>query len=85
MFPCVDEPCFKSVVKLSVFVERASHECISNTPCINIKDKDGGKWYHFAETPKMSSYLLAFVIGKFEYVSFTTKSGIEVRGCVPSG
>ena len=33
----------------------------------------------------MSSYLLAFVIGKFDFVEFTTKSGINVRGYVPVG
>ena len=33
----------------------------------------------------MSCYLLAFVVGKFDYISFTTKSGISVRGCVPPG
>ena len=81
----MDEPCFKSVIKLSVFVERMSHECISNTPCVAIEEILGGRWFHFGETPKMSAYLLAFVIGKFEFVEFTTKSGINVRGYVPVG
>jgi aminopeptidase N len=33
----------------------------------------------------MSSYLLAFVIGKFDFVEYKTKGGIQVRGYVPKG
>ncbi|MBQ6320597.1 M1 family metallopeptidase [Candidatus Saccharibacteria bacterium] len=42
-------------------------------------------WYrwHFAPTPKMSTYLLAFAIGKFNYLEKKTKSGTLVRTYAP--
>ncbi len=39
--------------------------------------------HHFAKTPKMSTYLLAFVIGKLHCVEDKTKSGILVRTFAP--
>lgn len=33
----------------------------------------------------MSSYLLAFVIGKFDHIEYTTKNGIKVRGYTAKG
>lgn len=42
-------------------------------------------WYRwrFAPTPKMSTYLLAFAIGKFNYLEKKTKSGTLVRTYAP--
>ena len=39
--------------------------------------------WHFKKTPKMSTYLLAFAIGKFNFVEGETKSGIKVRTFAP--
>jgi len=33
----------------------------------------------------MSTYLLAFVIGKFEFYECKTKNGVKVRGCTAKG
>ncbi|MBQ7802779.1 M1 family metallopeptidase [Candidatus Saccharibacteria bacterium] len=42
-------------------------------------------WYswHFKQTPRMSTYLLAFAIGKFNCLEKKTKSGILVRTFAP--
>ena len=77
----MDEPCFKSVFQISVYSDIEGHEVLSNTPCSGVVDK----WWQFEETPLMSTYLLAFVIGKFEFVEFHTLNGVRVRGYTPKG
>lgn len=37
------------------------------------------------DTPKMSTYLLAFIIGEFDFVQTTTKRGTLVRALTPIG
>ena len=39
----------------------------------------------FAKTPIMSTYLLAFVVGEFDYVEDHTEDGIQVRVYTPLG
>jgi puromycin-sensitive aminopeptidase len=39
----------------------------------------------FARTPKMSTYLLAFVVGEFDYIEDTDKNGILIRVYAPVG
>ncbi len=77
--PCFDEPAQKAVfnVRLAVPSDRMA---ISNTlPIKTEKQKDGTKIVQFAPTPKMSTYLLAFIVGDFEAIQKKTKSGVLVR------
>lgn len=39
----------------------------------------------FDETPIMSTYLLAFVVGEFDYVEDKTSNGVVVRVYTPLG
>ena len=39
----------------------------------------------FEKTPKMSTYLLAFIVGSFDSISSETKSGTLVRVFTPKG
>ena len=63
-----------------------NHIAISNTPHNIIRETAEGNWFDFQETPKMSTYLLAIIIGKFDYSEVISKGvngDISVRGYTP--
>ncbi|MFA6256934.1 MAG: M1 family metallopeptidase [Candidatus Paceibacterota bacterium] len=67
-FPCFDEPAQKAVFHVSLVVPRGK-TAISNTLPISVKEHEAGfDTIEFAPTPKMSTYLLAFIVGDLEYV-----------------
>ncbi len=78
-FPCFDEPAQKAIFDVSIQVP--SHlTVVSNTIDKEIIEHDGGfKTVNFAPSPKMSTYLLAFIIGELEYIETKSKNGVVVR------
>ncbi|MEO5627683.1 MAG: M1 family metallopeptidase, partial [Candidatus Saccharimonadales bacterium] len=78
VFPCIDEPEAKATFDLSLTTPKGD-TVIANTPVL--KQVENGKQVttSFETTPKMSSYLLAFVIGEMKYLEATTKDGVLVR------
>ncbi len=67
-FPCVDEPAAKAVFDVTLIVPGSS-TAISNTLPTEIKEHEGGyKVVQFSQTPRMSTYLLAFIVGDFEFI-----------------
>ncbi|MBP6911824.1 MAG: M1 family metallopeptidase [Candidatus Pacebacteria bacterium] len=78
-FPCFDEPAQKAVFDVSLIVPFGK-TAISNTlPIATREHSPGFQRIDFASTPKMSTYLLAFMIGHFEYIERKTNSGVKVR------
>lgn len=78
-FPCWDEPARKAVFVVTL-VYAADLTAISNMPpSKSVVDKDGRKRDTFMPTPKMSTYLLAYCVGEFEYISGATKAGVVSR------
>src|SRR3989338_2068806 len=78
-FPCVDEPSAKAVFDVTLIVPK-HFRAISNTYETSVKEhKSGYQIVEFAPTPKMSTYLLAFIAGEFEHIEAKTKEGITVR------
>jgi aminopeptidase N len=45
----------------------------------------GLKRVKFADSPKMSTYLLAFCVGEFDFVQTTSKHGVQIRVYTPPG
>ncbi len=76
-FPCIDEPEAKATFDLTL-VSPAKEVAIANTPALSSSEENGRLITSFETSPKMSTYLLAFVIGEMHSVSGKTKDGIVV-------
>ncbi len=83
-FPCFDEPEFKARFRIEL-VHRTGLAAISNAPVESTEDQGGGRTLtRFAEMPKISTYLVAFTVGPYEFTPVKqTTTGIPVRVCVP--
>ncbi|THG23735.1 hypothetical protein TEA_000968 [Camellia sinensis var. sinensis] len=77
-FPCWDEPACKATFKITLEVP-SELVALSNMPVVD-ENVDGKiKTIHYQESPVMSTYLVAVVIGLFDYVEDHTSDGIKVR------
>ncbi|CAO3600034.1 unnamed protein product [Absidia cylindrospora] len=73
-FPCWDEPSLKATYDITLVVP-SDLTALSNMNVIGeekLKDDEEWKQVKYATTPLMSTYLLAFVIGTFEYIEAFT-------------
>ncbi len=78
-FPCFDEPSLKAIFDVTLMVPGHT-TAISNTLESAVKEHESGyKIVEFEPTPKMSTYLLAFIVGEFEYIEGRTKDNVVVR------
>lgn len=78
-FVGIDEPSAKAIFELSMTVP-SELTAISNTNAHDVEDAGPGrKRVSFDPTPRMSTYLLAFLVGEFEYVEKSTPEGVRVR------
>uniref|UniRef100_A0A8C5PQR7 Laeverin n=1 Tax=Leptobrachium leishanense TaxID=445787 RepID=A0A8C5PQR7_9ANUR len=82
VYPCFDEPALKATFQTRI-VHNSSYVALSNMPALAVserEDADGVKWSvtTFNTTLKMSTYITAFVICDFEYIT-TTERGREIR------
>ena len=80
-FPCFDEPALKATYEVSLTIDKAD-TAISNTNMT--ADEPGptpGKHtVRFAQTPRMSTYLVAFLVGDFQCTKGES-DGVPIRAC----
>ena len=80
-FPCFDEPAFKATFDIQLLIDNGD-TAISNSPIES--DTPGpaaGKHtLKFATTPRMSTYLVAFLVGDFQ-CSSVSSDGVAIRVC----
>ena len=74
-FPCIDEPSAKATFDLSITVNSPDVQTVLS----NMPGEQVNHTWHFQTTPKMSTYLLAFVGGNFVSKSDRTKRGVKVN------
>ncbi|XP_075924071.1 puromycin-sensitive aminopeptidase-like [Petromyzon marinus] len=91
-FPCWDEPAIKATFDLSLIVPR-DRVALSNMQEIKRVPQDdeqgssgeGLVRVTFARSPIMSTYLVAFVVGEFDFVEAQSSDGVLVRVYAPLG
>ncbi|KAI0989893.1 hypothetical protein GJ496_006551 [Pomphorhynchus laevis] len=91
-FPSWDEPSFKATFDVSI-IAPSDQTVLSNMPIKKeemMKDKPTLKQVWFDRSPKMSTYLLAFVIGDLGFTETKDSNGVQVRvftrrGCEEQG
>lgn len=84
-FPCFDEPDFKAVFGVTLIVPQ-DQLTVSNGPMIeDTPTGDGRRKVVFADTMKMSTYLVAFIVGPFEATDPVDVDGIPLRIIHPIG
>ncbi len=78
-FPCWDEPSVKAVFEVTLVIP-CELKAVSNMEIVSESDEGNGKTrLQFAETPIMSTYLLAFIVGDIACVEDTTPDGTLMR------
>ncbi|MCA9750312.1 MAG: M1 family metallopeptidase [Romboutsia sp.] len=80
-FPCFDQPDMKSTFSISIKVPEG-FMALSNNEVISVENN----LFKFAKTPKMSTYIVAFVVGKLKYIEnfidkleFEEEKSVEVQ------
>jgi len=82
-FPCWDEPAFKAVFAVTLVID-PKLTAVSNTSVVGERVEGGRKVVAFADTIKMSTYLVAFVVGELEATDGVLVGRTPVRvWCVP--
>ena len=67
MYPCFDQPNLKATFTLSVLAPQ-HWEVISNNPVKSVKQDGDAKFWEFATTPRISTYITAVVAGPYYHV-----------------
>ena len=78
-FPCWDEPALKARFQVTLLIP-SDLVAVSNMPVAAEREEgDGLQRVEFAETPPMSTYLLAFVVGDLRAIEQRASDGTLIR------
>jgi len=84
-FPCWDEPAIKCTFDITLIIPQ-NRIGLSNMPVIKEEALAGDlKLLKFDRSPIMSTYLLAVVVGEYDYVEGKSADGVLVRVYTPVG
>ena len=78
-FPCFDEPSLKARFSISVTTGAANKVLSNGTVRRTERHADGRKTVHFAETPPLSTYLIALAVGDLEASKPVSLGPTEIR------
>jgi puromycin-sensitive aminopeptidase len=77
-FPCWDEPDRKAVFEVTLTIDRDS-DAFSNSPIAEVRRVGDKNVVRFTPTMKMSTYLVAFVVGQLETTETVDVDGVPLR------
>jgi puromycin-sensitive aminopeptidase len=77
-FPCWDEPDRKAVFEVTLTVDR-DVDAFSNSPIADVRRVGDKNVVRFSPTMKMSTYLVAFVVGQLETTETVDVDGVPLR------
>ncbi|RWS03629.1 Puromycin-sensitive aminopeptidase-like protein [Dinothrombium tinctorium] len=80
--PCWDEPAIKARFDVTLIVPK-DRMALSNMNVISEEVEQDLKIVKFATSPIMSTYLLAFIVGEYDFVEGITDNGVKVRVYTP--
>jgi len=86
-FPCWDEPAVKATFDVTIVADE-NKTVLSNMPLIDSLAEAGStnlRRFRFERTPIMSTYLLAFVVGEYDYIEDKDRNGVLIRVYTPLG
>jgi tricorn protease interacting factor F2/3 len=83
IFPCIDRPDRRAVVRFTLTVEDGL-EAIFNTPVVAERADAGWRTFEFGPTPSMAPYLVFLAVGKFDWLPAEGLRG-RVRVAAPPG
>ncbi|UJR09355.1 hypothetical protein I4U23_013599 [Adineta vaga] len=84
-FPCFDEPSFKAMFTISIRAPKHL-TTLCNMPVKSQRNDDNDTiTYEFETTPIMSTYLVAYVIGAYDYVETRDSNNVLIRVYTPVG
>jgi puromycin-sensitive aminopeptidase len=77
-FPCWDEPDRKAVFEVTLTIDR-DVDAYSNSPIVDVKRVGDKNVVRFSPTMKMSTYLVAFIVGELEATDTVDVDGVPLR------
>ncbi|XP_031826671.1 puromycin-sensitive aminopeptidase isoform X2 [Nomia melanderi] len=84
VFPCWDEPSLKATFSIQLILPKdESLVGLSNMPVLRKETNDSTDTLVFETTPIMSTYLVAVVVGEFDYIEDKSTDGVLVRVYTP--
>jgi len=86
-FPCFDEPPYKAYFRSTVSVpDNQGLMVLNNAPIMTSSSNNGMLTVNFEQFPQvMSTYLVAFAVGRFDYVETYNSDGVRFRVYTPPG
>ncbi|XP_045180065.2 puromycin-sensitive aminopeptidase-like [Mercenaria mercenaria] len=86
-FPCWDEPALKATFDITLIVPK-NRVALSNMPVVSETEDlahSNHKVVKYDRSPIMSTYLLAFVVGEYDFVEGQDVNGVKIRVYTPVG